>query len=357
MKPLLSFIILLFFVTALHSQKNNSALEFYAADHPYFQYTGRIDFSNQKLPRYWFPGVYVMARFRGSECSIIVQDEMLAGTKQNYLEIIIDDTILYRVQTKGKTDTIHAVRGLPNKQHSIIVCKNTETNIGYIEFAGIICDQLLPPPPKPKRRLEFIGNSITCGAGSDLSKMPCNKGKWEDQHNAYLSYGPTTARALKAQWHLTSYSGIGLTKSCCNIPFTMPKVFDKIMQSKDSIAWDFSSYQPDAVTVCLGQNDGLQDSASFCSAYIDFINQLRSYYPKASIILLNSPMAEDQLNEVLKNYIRSIVKFLNESNEKKTYAFFFSKRYHRGCADHPDLQEHKKIAEELTAYLKSVLRW
>jgi len=38
----------------------------------------------------------------------------------------------------------------------------------------------------------------------------------------------------------------------------------------DTITWDFKAYQPDVVTICLGQNDGpKQDSTLFCSTYVD----------------------------------------------------------------------------------------
>jgi putative lipase involved disintegration of autophagic bodies len=52
--------------------------------------------------------------------------------------------------------------------------------------------------------------------------------------------------------------------------------------------WDFTNYQPDVVTVCLGQNDGVQDSTIFCSAYVNFLKRMRSYYPTAQIILVTS---------------------------------------------------------------------
>ena len=132
-----------------------------------------------------------------------------------------------RLQTKGRINEI-IVEGLSEDNHTITICKNTEAGIGYLEFAGINCKKLLELPVKPVRKIEFIGNSITCGTGMDLSEIPCGKGQWYDQHNAYMSYGPLTSRALYAQWVLSSVSGIGLIHSCCNMNITMPQVFDKI---------------------------------------------------------------------------------------------------------------------------------
>jgi lysophospholipase L1-like esterase len=247
--------------------------------------------------------------------------------------------------------------GLPNGEHTLVICKNTEANIGYLELVGIKCHALIKPPAKPKRKIEFIGNSITCGAGSDLSEIPCGKGVWQDQHNAYMSYGPVTARSLNAQYYLSAVSGIGLMHSCCNMNIIMPPVFDKISMRNDTINWDFSKYQPDLVTVCLGQNDGIQDSSAFCNNYISFIEQLRGYYPKAMIICLSSPMADAGLAAFMKNVLTAIVGNRNKSGDRKITRYFFSKQYHNGCDGHPDLAEHQLIAEELITFIKKTMIW
>ena len=132
----------------------------------------------------------------------------------------------------------------------------------------------------------------------------------------------------------------------------MPQVFDKTDLRDDSISWNFNQYIPDLVTICLGQNDGIQDSATFCNAYIDFIKTIRNKYAKAKIILLTGPMADGALTRVLKNYLNSIVIFLNSNNDKNIYKYFFKNRYYKGCDAHPDLQEHQQISDELVSFIK-----
>lgn len=337
-------------------QAQQKSLSFFAADHPYIQYTGRIEFTDPKLPRFWQPGVYITIKFMGPECFIILNDEMLWGKNHNYLETVLDGKAI-RLRTKAKRDTIKVAENLSPGEHTLVICKNTEANIGYLELVGIRCRQLVKPPPKPKRKIEFIGNSITCGTGSDLSEIPCGKGIWQDQHNAYLSYGAITARTLNAQYHLSAVSGIGLMNSCCNMNIIMPQVFDKISMRNDTIEWDFNRYQPDVVTICLGQNDGIQDSAAFCNNYIAFIKQLRSYYPKATIICMTSPMADPSLGAFMRKTLIAIVNRMNESGDKKVTRYFFSRQYHNGCDSHPDLAEHKLMADELTSFIKKKMKW
>jgi lysophospholipase L1-like esterase len=338
----------------IFAQKNS--ISFFAANHPYIQYTGRIDFTNPLLPRFWQPGVYFEIKFTGSECEIILKDEIIWGKNHNYLEVVVDGRAK-RLQLKAAIDTIVIAKNLPGKIHTVLICKNTEANIGYLELAGILCRKLVRPATKPVRKIEYIGNSITCGTGSDQSEIPCGKGVWHDQHNAYMSYGAITARTLNAQYHLSSVSGIGLMHSCCNMNIIMPPVFDKINMRNDTIAWNFNNYQPDVVTICLGQNDGQQDSALFCNNYISFIKQLRGYYPKTQFVLLTSPMADAGLALFMKKTLKAVKNKMNNSGDKKVDVYFFSKQYHNGCDSHPDLEEHKMIAGELTAFLKNKMNW
>jgi multimeric flavodoxin WrbA len=132
----------------------------------------------------------------------------------------------------------------------------------------------------------------------------------------------------------------------------MPQVFDKTDMRDDSIAWDFNEYIPDIVTICLGQNDGIQDSTMFCSAYVDFVKTVRNKYADAKIILLTSPMADAKLRAALKNYLASIVEYFHRNGDKKLYDFVFEKSYNSGCMGHPDLKEQKEISELLLGFIR-----
>jgi hypothetical protein len=317
---------------------------FFPADDPNIQYTGRIDFSNPKQPRFWTAGVYIQAKFKGSSCEILINDETQWGKFHNYIVVVIDNNKPVRYKTTAG-------------EHTITVCKNTEALIGYLEFVGLNCEALLPMPLKPSRKIEFIGNSITSGMGVDL-EIPCGgTSEWYDQHSAWFAYGPRTARDLKAQWHLTSESGIGLIHSCCNKPMLMPQIYDKVNLSKDSLVWDFSKYQPDVVTVCLGQNDGIQDSTKFSQAYVEFVGRLRGYYPDAQIICLTSPMANEKLRKTLINYLTGVVSYMNSKGDKKIDRYFFSRGFNNGCGGHPDMKDQEMIATELTAFLREKMKW
>jgi hypothetical protein len=343
-------------INILEGKPPDHSCLFHPANDPLLQYTGRIKTKNVPFPRFWSPGIYVKAKFYGKICDLFLNDEELYGNSHNYIEVILDERKPQRLQTKWKKNVVR-IEGLSDTDHTLIICKNTESGIGYLEFAGIDCKKLLTLPEKATRKIEFIGNSITCGNAMDFSELPCGKMQWYDQQNAYMSYGPVTARALHAQWVLSAVSGIGMIHSCCNMNITMPEVFDKIDMRDDSIQWNFKNYIPDVVTICLGQNDGIQDSAKFCRTYANFIRTIRSKYLNTEIICLTSPMANTSLTAVLKRYLFSIVAEFSRSGDKKVTKYFFSKQYNHGCMGHPDIKEHQLIAAELINYIKDLKHW
>lgn len=357
MKKIYSVLFLLAVAHTCFALKNK--VSFYSADDSKIHYIGRVDFSNPLKPKMWASGAYMVLKFSGPFCELAINDEVIYGTVHNYLEVKIDNQPAYRIQLKNKENKITLAKGLSNGEHTIIICKNTEFENGYIEIVGISCEKLLAPPAKQKRKMEFIGDSITCGFGSDESEIKCGAkdAQWYDQHNAYLAYGPTTARSLNAQYHLSSVSGIGLIHSCCDKKILMPQVFDKINMAKNELKWDFNRYQPDVVTVCLGQNDGVQDSTLFCSAYVKFAKTLRAYYPKAKLVFLTSPMADNTLKAALIKYITAVKAKLITQGDKNIGTYFFTKQSTKGCGSHPSLAEQKEIAAELTAYLKKEMKW
>ena len=375
MKKYISFLIGVLVCAVAIAQ--DSQERWYPADNKNFEYMGRIDFSNPGLPRFWNPGVVVRIHFVGRACRIVVHDEVPNEKAHNYVLLQVGDNLgVYRVKLSGHSDTL-TVRGSgrawingvalrsqvkasnmdngPNTygDHLVTLCKATE-GIGWMEFEGVYTNILLPAPMLPDRKIECIGNSITCGFGNDVYGIPCGKGEWFDQSNAWMSYGAVTARALKAQWHLTAVSGIGLIHSCCNMTITMPQVFDRMDVLGNQGDWDFSNYQPDVVTVCLGQNDGIQDSVTFCGAYLRFVGHLRQVYPAARIVLLTSPMGNAELTAVLERFITGVV---SASRDARVSSFFFSKQWGHGCAGHPDIGDDLEIARELTGYLRGLMGW
>jgi GNAT superfamily N-acetyltransferase len=185
----------------------------YAPDDPNILYTGRIDFSNAKEPKFSAPAVYIRARFRGTGVSVLLEDEFKWGTNRNYFDAVIDDNTVVKIAPEQGVTRYEAASGLPNAEHTITLVKRTEASIGYSKFLGFEFDgEILPPPEKPARRIEFIGDSITAGAGieADNNSAECQADGWgQPYNNARLAYGPVLARSLGTEYHVSAVSGIG----------------------------------------------------------------------------------------------------------------------------------------------------
>ena len=326
---------------------------FFNASDNHIRYTGRIDFSNSLKPTMWATGTQVSFSFRGRNCMVRITDQVQYGKDHNYLDIVLDGKLRH-IKLAHAINEITIGSGLSSGRHDVQISKSSEAGIGYIIFEGIYCKKLIEPAPLPGRKIEFYGDSITSGMGIDTTLVGCHKGEWYDQTNGYLTYAAITARNLGAQAMITSASGIGLVHSCCDMDIVMPQVYDKISIRENKLTWDFQKFQPDLVSICLGQNDGVQDSVLFCNEYVRLLKNLRIKYPNASFVLLSSPMGNEEITKQAHRYLPAIAKAFDDP---KLYTYYFSRSWNSGCDYHPSGSEQQLIAAELTEFITQLPNW
>jgi hypothetical protein len=340
----------------------------HSPDNKNILYTGRIDFSNPEKPKISGAAAYFVLKFIGSNCDILLEDQNL-NNGHNYFTAEIDGEYRGRFRVSKEKVKYSIAKNLKDTVHSAIICKATESQTGYVELTGIICDKILPVKKKQERKIEFIGNSITCGMGIDISEITCDSGEWYDHHNAWLAYGPLVARSLDASWLLSSVSGIGMNRNWNSPGPTMPEVYKNTFLNTDPVLqWQYKSYIPDLVSVCLGQNDFSEgdgsydrselDSSAFVNDYIRFIEKIRKRYPETQICCLTSPMLSGVKSERLASFLSAVIKYMQEvHNETKMHLFRFSRSYVNGCDFHPDKEDHEMMAEELLPFFNQVMNW
>ena len=217
-------------------------------------------------------------------------------------------------------------------------------------------------------KLEFIGDSITCGYGIE--------GVWEkdtfttQQERPDKAYAFLTAKALGAQVQLCSWSGIGLISNyvdpaTVNLPDT-----HWLMQSNwpytdkwlslrlglEPEVWDASRYEPDIVVINLGTND-ISWVRDMEERRLEYVAQLRHLIeavhrrsPKAKIVCCLGIMGE-ALNDSVKEAVE-----LFKKDFPKTCAEFlpFTQQLESdgiGADWHPSAVTHKKAAEKLTSLI------
>lgn len=305
--------------------------------------------------------------FNGSECQVYAT--LPGGQDHNYLQYELDGVYQQRLRIAGGTLAAPLVLTAPRGgKHTVWLFKATEAHTGPIAIQKIAGQQVqaLPIPAGPL--IEFIGNSITCGALADASEVPCGTGAYHDQHNAYLAYGPRVARALKANYVLSSVSGIGAYRNWNSAGPTMPQVYEKVdFQATTPTLWDFATYSPRVVSIALGTNDlstgdgkSLRlpfDSASFVNSYGQFVRLVKAKYPKARIVLLSSPMASGPNRTRLEHCLTAIKQQTDASfpADRPVAVYFYQTARANGCNGHPSVEDHALMAKELEPFFRKLL--
>lgn len=351
----------------------------YDADDPRIQYMGRIDWVKPKAPHFASPGVQMKVRFKGTGATIRILDENRYGTNKNYFEVLVDDAPAVKLQALRSQEAYEVAKELPNTEHTLIIAKRTEANIGYSSFTGLdIQGELLDPPARPEKRIEIIGDSISCGSGNeaDNESAECSEDGWgQPYHNVYRAYGPVMARALDAEYQVTAVSGIGLVRNYSSMydARPMPEVYDLMyLEEMASKPYDTSLFVPDAVVVALGTNDFSPGDSerekmtveTYTEAYIAFVTQLRGYYPDAHIFAVSSPMLGDGWPEAtdtsatdLKSALAATVEHFAGEGDDKVHQFNVTKLTGTGCGTHPSADQDAAMADELGAFVKDTLGW
>jgi hypothetical protein len=326
------------------------------ADHHYIQYYGRFDKTNPKLPRVWAPGATVVTRFSGGDCEVFVNDQVFGGGSHNYIEVKVDNIDPVRIQLRAKANRIQIAKDLPGGDHTVTITKNTDASVGFIEIRGFNCASLLPPPPVPTRKLEFIGDDVVAGVGADSRYTPCDSAEWYDQSSAYSGFAAVAARDLNAQLHISATAGVGVLKSAGEPGGPISVLFDKTSLYKNDLPWDFKRYVPDLVVISLGQNDALNDSLGFIAKYAGLVSQVRTNYPSAQIVCMAITTGEPKSARI-KNFLPGVIAAARQKADTRVHALVVNGVFGKGCSKLPDMGEHLEIASQLEQVLKKLMAW
>ena len=330
----------------------------------HIQYIGRICFDNPMRPRFTFPGVQINACFTGTSL------KMMAKPKSGYFMAQIDKAEPFKVGFMAEKDSVVTLAtALPKGTHSIRLMYVIEGYELKPEFRGFVLDsdgQLLDAPALPDRRIEFIGNSITCGYGNE-SIEKTDPFEYETE-NHYYTYAQQTTRNLNAMAYVVARSGIGVYRSyggpktgtpenVMTTEYEYTNLYDR------SEKWDFSRYTPQVVCINLGTNDlstNNYDVKLLKQAYKKFLKQVRQHNPKAKIVYLCGSMLVGKELEIAKKTLNEVVEEAKKDGDKEVYRFDFTPQngdLYYGASWHPSLWQHQKMAGELTAFLRTLMHW
>ncbi|MBQ2627784.1 MAG: hypothetical protein IJG17_08355, partial [Eubacterium sp.] len=252
-----------------------------------------------------------------------------------------------------------------------------------LQFTGLETDGTFEELPAPALRLEFCGDSITCGEGL------AGFGDDNEWRAAYLcnigAYTLETARLLSGECRMVSLGGWGSLMSYDGLKkHAIPLYYEKVcgmygidivttaamagamgMNAAGSFqAYDFSSWPADVVIVNLGTNDssGIANTLpaeeqaagleAFTESAVQFLTMIRRCNPGAYMIwaygMLGDPL-RPQLTEAIRRY---------QEQTGDTRAEYLplpnTEPGEFGCRLHPGLPSHKKAAQAIAARIREL---
>lgn len=296
--------------------------------------------------------------------------------------------------TGAKNDIVETyvlAEGISEGTHDIRIVKSTEPQWtsrvpapNWMTFHGVVLDAgqvLAPAQPRPQRRLEFVGDSITAGycnlcAGpsdetatmttaflDETSAQPSQTrrrraaegGPWEEAF--VLGWPYQICEALGAECHTAAWSGFGMIENCCGGNTTMPEIWQRTLATDSSSHWNFSAWIPHGLVINLGTNDNLwAKNASYTETYFEMVlNASKAYGPNLEVFLACGPMIT-----LYCPYVEEVIVLARAVGIR---AHFFDQRgflngtYGPRCCGHPSVPVDAAMAKHGADFIGKTLGW
>lgn len=281
------------------------------------------------------------------------------------------------IQLNKKTAEYTLFESATPKTVHIRVIKLSEAAFAYAGFCGLklegnLLENCIDSAKKAKAlkkpKIQFIGDSITCGYGID--------GVFEKdvfstaQERADKSFAFLTAKELDAEFQMVSWSGIGII-SCYIAPeedyirteILMPMLYpytDKSLSLRLKLepeTWNAESFKSDVIVINLGTNDQSYTRQkkervdTFISCYRQFLECVHRNSPEAAIVACFGVMGQDLCGAVEE----AATLFKQDFPKTSISVLKFDVQDEKdgiGADWHPSAKTHQKLAQKLVAHLR-----
>lgn len=329
------------------------------ADSPAVAYEGRTAPGAFGSVRMGFPGVTCHVQFQGAGLALRAD----ASNDNSMFDVFVDEAAPTILRLHGGTATYVLFTG-PAGRHTVTLVRRNESWRGTCRLLGFLTTpdgQILRAPPLPRRRLMFIGDSVTCG---ELTAWQPGDDPKDGLHSdAYASYGMILARRLRAQCALVSYGGRGVTRDWQGkTDGTAPIFYPLALPDDPTARWSAARYVPDAVGIQLGTNDfnlGAPDKKLFVGAYAELVRQVLRDAPHARVFLMDSPIVTDDAAQgprrtILHGYLEAVIAAVGSPRVVLVPLRHYPGVPHNG---HPTGADHVGMANEIEPTLRGLLGW
>ncbi len=292
-----------------------------------------------------------------------VRDEPWKDIFQPQVGVFVNGKMSRRFAVSEGTNNYTVYKSDTPKEVTIRIVKLSESAFSKIGIVSLSADGEPRPTAQPTRRMEFIGDSITCGFGIE-GKSADERFRTETE-NPCKTYAALTAEYFGAEYNLISWSSIGVYSSSCSPDadkpadeWVMPMLYDftdigveNILGSEPEL-WDFESFVPDVIVINLGTNDSSftkdipERIKAFKKAYGDFLLHIREKNPGSYIFCVLGMMG----NLLGGRLFPAVEETVREINDGRIFALELDEQKESdgiGCENHPNAVTHRKAAEKL----------
>lgn len=312
-------------------------------------------------------------KLKGTHASAVIRsDDSINGEEEHLARIAVyvngERTLDHIV--RQEEETLELFSSDEEKEAEIAIIKLSEAahSIVGIKEIQVTAASDIAPLPENDRKIEFIGDSVTCGYGVD-DEDPSHDFSTATE-DATKTYAYKTAEALNADYSMVAYSGYGIVSGYTadgtrEETMLVPPVYECLGKNNGSAEgildlsrdWDFRNFVPDEIVINLGTNDAtytLHDAekeAEFVSLYVDFLKTIRKDNPDARITASLGVMNDDlypAVEEAVKQYIA-------ETGDKSISSLHFTPQDGSTgyAADgHPTEATHALAAKTLIEHLR-----
>lgn len=300
-----------------------------------------------------------------------VSDPARAHQTPRWCAMVEDDVVLDRRMEK-REETIDVFDSRIPWSTEVRLRKLSEGTQSLMAVKEIQTDGVIEPLEEKAMKIEFIGDSITCGYGVD-AKNGLETFSTATE-NAGKSFAGLVSAWMNADAMLTAFSGHGIVSGYTgdpekrNIQELVPPYYEAVGRNGfilpsgrtvTEIPWDFSQWQPDRIVINLGTNDlswiknREPRKEMYRKQYKDFLHQVRRNNPGAMLLCVLGVMGTG-LNEYM---VRAVNEYRAETGDLRIHCMTAEEQDGRvngyGADFHPSEKTQRKLAEKVQALIQN----